>query len=102
MGGQSGGQFGHTANPLDKNNDGRVDARDALSGGQGQGQYRQGDSGDLPRALTEDVSKAQPHSATQTDHHSTGTGSTTGKPSMMDKLNPNVDSNHDGKAGFMK
>jgi len=25
-----------------------------------------------------------------------------GKPSMMDKLNPNVDANRDGKAGFMK
>ena len=24
------------------------------------------------------------------------------KPSMMDKLNPKVDSNNDGKAGFMK
>jgi len=28
--------------------------------------------------------------------------STTGKPSLMDKLNPKVDANGDGKAGFMK
>jgi len=34
---------------------------------------------------------------------STGTSNTTtGKPSMMDKINPKVDSNGDGKAGFMK
>jgi len=33
-------------------------------------------------------------------HGSSGTS--TSKPSMMDKLNPKVDSNGDGKAGFMK
>jgi len=34
---------------------------------------------------------------------STGTSNTTsGKPSLMDKLNPKVDSNGDGQAGFMK
>jgi len=30
------------------------------------------------------------------------TGTTAGKPSLMDKLNPKVDANGDGKAGFMK
>ncbi|KAK4544944.1 hypothetical protein LTR36_003849 [Oleoguttula mirabilis] len=38
-------------------------------------------------------------------HGHTGTNEatgTTGKPSMMEKLNPKVDSNGDGKAGFMK
>jgi len=39
------------------------------------------------------------HNSTQ--HGSTGTTGT-GKPSLMDKLNPKVDSNGDGKAGFMK
>jgi hypothetical protein len=36
---------------------------------------------------------------------STTTSSTTGtgkKPSLMDKINPKIDSNGDGKAGFMK
>lgn len=32
-------------------------------------------------------------------HDSTGTGK---KPSLMDKLNPKIDSDGDGKAGFMK
>ena len=31
-----------------------------------------------------------------------GTSSTAKKPSLMDRLNPKVDSNGDGKAGFMK
>jgi len=37
-------------------------------------------------------------------HNTTGTTGTTGthKPSLMDKLNPKVDANGDGKAGFMK
>ena len=34
------------------------------------------------------------------DHDNTTT--TTKKPSLMDKLNPKVDANGDGKAGFMK
>jgi hypothetical protein len=63
--------------------------------------HRQGEDSDLPRALTEDVSKAQPHSAHHDDHHSAGTASHT-KPSMKDKLNPKVDADGDGKAGFMK
>ena len=114
------GGYGHTANPADRNNDGRVDARDltgqghsTTGGHSGAGgalghdhrtsnmEHRQGESGDMPRALTEDVSRAQPHGFTEENHHSTG-NTTHGKPSMMDKLNPKVDSNHDGKAGFMK
>ncbi|KAL3426871.1 allergen [Phlyctema vagabunda] len=35
-------------------------------------------------------------------HGSTNTTNTTHKPSLMDKLNPKIDSNGDGKAGFMK
>lgn len=39
-------------------------------------------------------------------HHSNGVGhdstTTHKKPSLMDKLNPKIDSNGDGKAGFMK
>jgi hypothetical protein len=31
-----------------------------------------------------------------------GTTEAHGKPSLMDKLNPKVDADHDGKAGFMK
>lgn len=51
------------------------------------------------------------HNTTGTGSHSTtGAGygrdseidSKTGKPSLMDKLNPKVDANGDGKAGFMK
>jgi hypothetical protein len=37
-----------------------------------------------------------------TTHGSHDTTSSTHKPSLMDKLNPKVDSNGDGKAGFMK
>jgi len=50
---------------------------------------------DLPRALTEDKSRANLSSG----HHDSTTGH---KPSLMDKLNPKVDANGDGKAGFMK
>jgi len=39
----------------------------------------------------------------ETGTGSTGTSNTTtGKPSLMDKLNPKVDANGDGQAGFMK
>jgi hypothetical protein len=40
------------------------------------------------------------HSSTTGHHDSANT--THGKPSLMDKLNPKVDANGDGKAGFMK
>ncbi|KAI9745621.1 MAG: hypothetical protein M1818_001155 [Claussenomyces sp. TS43310] len=50
------------------------------------------------------------HSATGSSYSNTGTTDTTGttgttsrtKPSLMDKLNPKIDSDGDGKAGFMK
>jgi hypothetical protein len=68
--------------------------------------HRNNEDGSLPKALTEDVSKAQPHSSLTDDQHHAGTHGTThdahGKPSMMDKLNPKVDADGDGKAGFMK
>jgi len=37
--------------------------------------------------------------SSSTGHHDSTTGH---KPSLMDKLNPKVDANGDGKAGFMK
>ena len=69
--------------------------------------HRENEDGTLPKALTEDRSKAVPHSELHDDHKSghTSRDNTTGtqsKPSLMDKLNPKVDSNGDGKAGFMK
>jgi hypothetical protein len=76
--------------------------------GLGSGSAGGYDDGTLPKALTEDVSKAQPHSALQGDQHATGTHGTHGnqgthgKPSMMDKLNPKKDADGDGKTGFMK
>jgi len=53
---------------------------------------------DLPKALTEDKSRAN-HS--DSGHHQ-GSTSTQNKPSMMDKLNPRKDADGDGKPGFMK
>jgi hypothetical protein len=35
-------------------------------------------------------------------HHDSTSSSSHAKPSLMDKLNPKVDANGDGKAGFMK
>ncbi|KAF1944488.1 hypothetical protein EJ02DRAFT_371334 [Clathrospora elynae] len=156
----------HTANPLDRNNDGKVNARDAIgshshadrgvagqgnmtgsctqggilsggadrnhdgkidgrdmkdssrnhtdgatgtrsgphgdvvgSTGKGDLEHRPNEDGSLPKALTEDRSKAIPHSQIQENQQQTGTQH---KPSLMDKLNPKVDSDGDGKAGFMK
>jgi hypothetical protein len=71
--------------------------------------HRTGEDGGLPKALTEDVSRAEPHSSLTDDQHHTGTHGTTHgthdahtKPSLMDKLNPKKDADGDGKAGFMK
>jgi hypothetical protein len=71
--------------------------------------HRNNETGDLPKALVEPVSVAEPHSSLQNDQHVSGHGThgthgTTdvhGKPSMMDKLNPKKDADHDGKAGIM-
>jgi len=73
----------------------------------GEGGYQS--KGDLPKALVEPQSHAVPHSSIRDDQHSSahgthGTHGTTdvhGKPSMMDKLNPKKDADHDGKAGIM-
>jgi hypothetical protein len=54
-------------------------------------------SSDLPRALTEERSRANMSSG----HHDSTSSSHT-KPSLMDKLNPKKDADGDGKAGFMK
>jgi hypothetical protein len=113
-----GGVLGKTHNPADRNNDGRVDARDLTgntgnrtgtdgaigTSGEGNLAHRENEDGSLPKALTEDKSKAVPHSALHDNQHSTGSGAhdTNKKPSLMDKLNPKVDSNGDGQAGFMK
>lgn len=40
--------------------------------------------------------------ATSANRKDSGVGTETKKPSLMDKINPKVDSNGDGKAGFMK
>ncbi|RAR07098.1 hypothetical protein DDE82_003040 [Stemphylium lycopersici] len=124
-----------THNPADRNNDGKVDAHDLSSNrshehgsvdrnsdlndparnknegatgtkdssgevhgvsDKGNTEHRPNEDGSLPRALTEDVSKAVPHSQAQEDQ----TGQH--KPSLMEKLNPKVDADGDGKAGFMK
>ena len=86
---------------------GRVGTDGVIAGtGKGDLDHRQNEDGGLPKALTEERSKAEPHSSLHDNQHSTGHhDSTTGtqkKPSLMDKLNPKVDSNGDGKAGFMK
>ncbi|KAL6708465.1 hypothetical protein ACN47E_002728 [Coniothyrium glycines] len=72
------GAAGKPSNPLDRNNDGRVDNRDL-----------------------KDSSRSQDIGATGTTHGSTTTHDTQKKPSLMDKLNPKKDADHDGKAGFL-
>ncbi|KAH9865857.1 hypothetical protein J1614_009444 [Plenodomus biglobosus] len=95
-----------TANPLDRNNDGRVDARDAgaaghsgtshtgvhqgtdgVIGGTRNGSdrlaHRDNEDGSLPRALTEDKSHFEPHHSTTTNSHEAGAHK---KPSLMDKV----------------
>lgn len=42
------------------------------------------------------------NNSTHGNTSSSNTGSNATKPSLMDKLNPKVDANGDGKAGFMK
>jgi hypothetical protein len=70
--------------------------------------HRQNEDEELPKALVEDKSKAVPHSALHDDKkthgttHGNTTEGTTRKPSLMDKLNPKVDSTGDGKPGFMR
>lgn len=68
--------------------------------------HRANEDGSLPKALTEDRSKAVPHSALHDNQHDAGktTDNTTGsnKGGLLNKLNPKTDSNGDGKAGFMK
>jgi hypothetical protein len=110
-----------TSNPLDRNNDGRMNAGDltghSSTGAYGAGQsgtggltshtaggldHRAGETGELPLALTEDVSRAENHGQAGHGHHTTGTTTTHAKPSLKDKLNPKVDADGDGKAGFMK
>lgn len=93
---------------------GRVGTDGVIRGTGGSGlDHRQNEDGGLPKALTEDRSKAEPHSSLQNDQHSAGRtthGTTTGshatgtqhKGGLKDKLNPNVDADGDGKAGFMK
>jgi hypothetical protein len=97
------GQGGYTTGEHVKTVPGEVEGtgRDNLS-------HRNNESGDLPKALTEPVSHAEPHSSLQHDQHVSGgahgTHGTTdvhGKPSMMDKLNPKKDADHDGKTGIM-
>ncbi|CAO2650700.1 Nn.00g019920.m01.CDS01 [Neocucurbitaria sp. VM-36] len=89
---------------------GRKGTDGVISGtGKGDLDHRANEDGGLPKALTEDRSKAEPHSSLHDNQHSAGhkthdstTGTNTHKPSLMDKLNPKVDANGDGKAGFMK
>ena len=67
---------------------------------------------EMPRALKEPYSKAEPHSSVHDNQHSAGVNThgthdthgsdVHGKPSLMDKLNPKKDADGDGKAGFMK
>jgi len=73
-----------TANPLDRNNDGRVDARDSRG--------HVGTDGVIGGNRTENERLA----------HRDNEDGTHKKPSLMDKLNPKVDADGDGKAGFMK
>lgn len=110
---------GHTHNPLDRNNDGKVDAHDLKSGshsssspggtkvitGTKQGnelEHRSGESGDLPKALTEPYSKAEPHHGSGLNPaHTTARGETRASGSVKDKLDPHTDADRDGKAGVM-
>jgi hypothetical protein len=84
VGSTTGGQYGNTTGP----------------GGVGSGQYG---------STTGPGGVGSGHHGTTTDEygnpigsHGSSTGhTTTGKPSMMDKLNPKKDADGDGKAGFM-
>ncbi|CBX92896.1 hypothetical protein LEMA_P056020.1 [Plenodomus lingam JN3] len=102
-----------TANPLDRNNDGRVDARDTGAMGQGNlaGSSTQG--GVLGNNVHSGTSHTGAHHGTdgviggtrnESDRlaHRDHEDGAHKKPSLMDKLNPKVDADGDGKAGFMK
>lgn len=79
------GLFGKNKDHADRNHDGKVDAHDLKS--------------------TSHHSNVNAPVGTGAAHHNTTTTTTTTttrKPSLMDKLNPKVDADGDGKAGFMK
>jgi len=81
--------LGHTANPADRNNDGRVDARDLSGNTTGHSTGRHiGTDGPIGSSTTHDGHHDSTHTKT--------------KPSLMDKLNPKKDADGDGKPGFMK
>jgi hypothetical protein len=86
-----------TKNPLDRNNDGRMDAHDLTGNrstagvGAGTGVVDRNHDGKIDSRDLKDTSR---------DRHEGATGHR--KPSLMDKLNPKVDADGDGKAGFMK
>jgi len=61
--------------------------------------HRENEDGSLPRALTEDKSHFEPHHSTNDNSHASGAHK---KPGLLAKLNPKVDADGDGKAGFMK
>ena len=69
---------------------------DGLPSGTSQGYGNSGTSG-----MGSKFGDMEGRDNTSYDNSSSGT-STGKKPSLMDKLNPKVDSNGDGKAGFMK
>lgn len=121
------GLFGKNKDHADRNHDGKVDAHDLKSTSHHSnvnapvGEFPiPSQSEDIsrvkkdgyPKALCEDKSRQSEHG--QSNQHMTGTGAahhnttttttttTTRKPSLMDKLNPKVDADGDGKAGFMK
>ncbi|KZM21729.1 uncharacterized protein EKO05_0001679 [Ascochyta rabiei] len=56
----------------------------------------------LPDALREDRSRADAHNTHTRDSVSSSEHGEHKKPSLMDKLNPKVDADGDGKRGFMK
>lgn len=107
-----------TRNPMDRNNDGKVDARDLKSGSHNTtgthagayGTHNPMDRNNDGKVDAHDLSKTGSHNRssvgssdltdTSRDKHVGATGKH--KPSLMDKLNPKVDSDGDGKAGFMK
>ncbi|KAI1574789.1 hypothetical protein PtrEW4_003043 [Pyrenophora tritici-repentis] len=79
-----------------------------VEGTVGRGDVAQGgyaSKSELPKALVEPQSHAVPHSSIRDDHQHVsgqhGTSDVHGKPSMMDKLNPKKDADHDGKRGIM-
>ncbi|KAF2856417.1 hypothetical protein T440DRAFT_463762 [Plenodomus tracheiphilus IPT5] len=102
-----------TANPLDRNNDGRVDARDTGVAGQGNlaGSSTQGGilgnnahSGTSHTGVhhgTDGVIGGTRNDSDRLAHRDNEDGAHK-KPGLMAKLNPKVDADGDGKAGFMK